>query len=287
MIKNLKLKIYIISSIALLIIVLLYIISILMIDFDGDSFNSTVGNCDDICSVYYIAQKKIMENENINDLIFPKKSERRSHVIPNNSEYKINSWYSIIDKNRDTVKFSFKCVIIYNYDLLSYEVKELVTELINNELDDNIKKNDFVLKLSNLKSGNLDCSVKEYWELISKGKKSIPLLIENISDTTMSDVYNDCKKERLNVGELSFFALNEIVELPIYKITKIQFCVFDDQNCWSFYDYLFDNSKKIKLQTDLRNYFLKSKLIFKEYHKSEINDCMKKYSVNGKYYFDE
>jgi hypothetical protein len=56
----------------------------------------------------------------------------------------------------------------------------------------------------------LDCSADLYWRIVAKGKEAVPSLIEKLTDTTPTQVLFHCKKGTLNVGEVAYFALQEI-----------------------------------------------------------------------------
>lgn len=45
-----------------------------------------------------------------------------------------------------------------------------------------------------MKTDTLDCSADVYWKIIKRGKEYIPLLIEGLTDTTKTNIYNYCKK---------------------------------------------------------------------------------------------
>lgn len=148
-----------------------------------------------------------------------------------------------------------------------------------------------IAKLAKMETDTLDCSAKTYWKIVGKGKDYIPQLIESLTDTTSTNIYHGCKKEKLNIGELSYFALEEIGDFPTFIVTNIQFDLIsineNGWSCWNFYDYLFDNKNKVEYQSKVRSFYEKSQFEFVEYPDSIITNCMKKYFINGKYEWKE
>ena len=82
-----------------------------------------------------------------------------------------------------------------------------------------ISKDSLISELRNMKTDTLDCSADVYWKIIKRGKEYIPLLIEGLTDTTKTNIYNYCKKGKLNTGEVCYFALEEIAEFPAYAVS--------------------------------------------------------------------
>ncbi|TRZ42162.1 hypothetical protein DMZ48_14105 [Robertkochia solimangrovi] len=165
--------------------------------------------------------------------------------------------------------------------------KELTETLAEQKVDNRlpVTKDSLIAKLATMETDTLDCSADVYWQIIGKGKSYIPKLIGSLTDTTPTNIYHGCKKEKLNIGELSYFALEEIGDFPAFIVTQIQFDVIQINNgwhCWSFYDYLFDNRNKKEYQNKVKAFYEKSQFEFVEYPDSVITDCMKEYSIKGK-----
>jgi hypothetical protein len=139
-----------------------------------------------------------------------------------------------------------------------------------------------VSELKHMKATSLDCSAETYWRIIQRGKASIPFLIEGLTDTTPVMIYDKCKKAKLNVGEVCYFALQEIADFPAFSVTHIQFDVITD-DCWSFMDYLFDNKNKPSYQSKVKAFYAKEKYRFQSFKPSELNECQKKYRIKGRY----
>jgi hypothetical protein len=141
--------------------------------------------------------------------------------------------------------------------------------------------------LRTMNSYSLDCSADVYWKIIKRGKPLIPFLIESLTDTTMTSVYNNCKRGKLNVGEVCHFALEEIAEFPAFVVTHIKFDLFEEDGCWNFYEYLFDNRNKKAYRDLVRDFYSKNKFVYSKFHKKELKACHKQYGIEGKYRWKE
>lgn len=156
-----------------------------------------------------------------------------------------------------------------------------------NEIVAKVSTDSLISKLAKMKTDTLDCSAEVYWQIIGEGKDYIPKLIESLIDTTSTNIYHGCKSGKLNIGELSYFALEEIGDFPAFVVTKMQFDVISTNEngwrCWSFYNYFFDNKNKAEYQAKVKSFYEESEFEFVEYPDSIITNCMEKYSINGKY----
>lgn len=153
---------------------------------------------------------------------------------------------------------------------------------VNNHGDFTKSKDSLISLLPKMKAESLDCNADIYWRIISRGQSSIPLLIESLTDTTLTNVYNHCKKGRLNVAEVSYFALEELAEFPAFLVTQIQYDVYDENGCWSFFDDFFDNSTKKSYQKKIMEFYNSNNYVFVKFNNEELNECRKKYKISGK-----
>jgi hypothetical protein len=101
-------------------------------------WGATVGNCDEICTIYYSAQQEIMKNIELSDIDFPNKTERRKHLSKTEKGHRIESWYSVIDGN-DTLKNEFFCEVIYDREKIGYLVKNLWIKKLDSTMPSNKK----------------------------------------------------------------------------------------------------------------------------------------------------
>jgi hypothetical protein len=135
-----------------------------------------------------------------------------------------------------------------------------------------------------LKVDTLDCNASLYWRIVAKGENAIPILIEKLDDTTLTNISHKCKTTKLNVGEVAYFALQQIAFFPAYTITKIEFDVVYVNGCWSFFDYFFNNANKKNYKDLVRKWYFDNKFNFKEekISKRRMTECQKVYNI-GKY----
>lgn len=160
-----------------------------------------------------------------------------------------------------------------------------------NKIITKVSDDPLIAKLAKMETDTLDCSADVYWEIIGKGRAYIPKLIESLIDTTSTNIYHGCKSGKLNIGELSYFALEEIGDFPAFVVTNVQFDVISlnegGYSCWSFYDYLFDDKNKAEYKAKVKSFYKEARFEYIEYQDSIITDCMKKYSIKGKYKWRE
>ena len=134
-----------------------------------------------------------------------------------------------------------------------------------------------------LKSENLYCSADLYWRIVAKGKEAIPFLIDKLNDTTQTNVSHHCKATKLNVGDISYFALQQIAFFPAFHITNLQFDVIYGNGCWSFFDYLFDNANKSGYQDLVRKWYDKNRTKFtiQKIPKGKLTLCQQKFNIDS------
>jgi hypothetical protein len=153
--------------------------------------------------------------------------------------------------------------------------------------DERIKS--MVDSLDIMKADTLDCNADLYWRIIAQGEKAIPFLIDKLTDTTPTNIKFLCKETKLNVGEVAYFALEEIGHFPLFLVTKIQFDYDFVEGCEAFYTALFRDSFKPRFQKNMRDWYAKEK---KHYRKEPISKenqtlCQKKYGINSHYMWKE
>ena len=174
-------------------------------------------------------------------------------------------------------------LILFSIGLILIPVKNTQAKtIIHFTISNSDSTDSLVSKLNEIKTDTLDCSADIYWKIIKRGKASIPFLIESLTDTTQTNIYNNCKKDKLTIGEVAYFALEEIAEFPAFKVTQIQFDVNSD-GCWNFYEYFFNPKNKKEYQVMIRKFYTENKYIYFKYNESELNNCQIKYKISGKF----
>lgn len=134
------------------------------------------------------------------------------------------------------------------------------------------EKDSLIAALREMKAEKLDCSAEAYWKIIQQGEKMIPLLLECLTVTRPTTIYNDCKKGKLNVGEVCYFALEELADFPAFLVTQTQYDLIEN-DCWNFYTYLFNDKNKSEYQRKARKFYSayrKTNYQYKKFSKKEM-----------------
>jgi hypothetical protein len=87
------------------------------------------------------------------------------------------------------------------------EVEKLLTEISKTE---NSKE---IIKTSEAK------------KLTKFGKKALPILSGQFTNTEVSNVYSDCEKRKLLKGEIAIIVADHIKKMPYFQLTGIQNCI--------------------------------------------------------------
>lgn len=146
------------------------------------------------------------------------------------------------------------------------------------------QKDSLIAALSEMKAKKLDCSAEAYWKIIQQGEKMIPLLLECLTVTRPTIIYHDCKKGKLNVGEVCYFALEELADFPAFLVTQTQYDLIEN-DCWNFYTYLFNDKNKSEYQRKARKFYSayrKTNYQYKKFSKKEMTPCRKMYKIEGR-----
>ena len=133
-----------------------------------------------------------------------------------------------------------------------------------------------------LKTDTLDCSATLYWKIVAQSDKAIPFLIDKLNNTTITNISHKCKATKLNVGEVAYFALQQIAFFPPFVITHIQFDVFYGNGCWSFFDYFFNDANKEHYQYLVRQWYNTNKAKFRvqKISKKKQTACQKQFNID-------
>lgn len=158
----------------------------------------------------------------------------------------------------------------------------LPTAILLRAQNHNVKA--MVDSLQYLKADTLDCSADLYWRIVAEGYKAIPLLADKLIDTTQTGIRFHCKAKPLNVGEVAYFALEEIADFPALLVTNIQFDLIKD-GCWNFYGFLFINVNKPGLKESIKRWYTKeiSKYKLESIPKGEQSACQKRFGIIARY----
>lgn len=139
-------------------------------------------------------------------------------------------------------------------------------------------------QLRSMTAEKLDSSAKAYWTIIQQGERLIPVLLACLTETSPTSVHSECKKGKLNVGEVCYFALEELADFPTYLVTQTQYDLVEN-DCWNFYTYLFNDKNKSEYQQKARKFYSdyrKTKYQYKKFSKKEMTPCRKMYKIEGR-----
>jgi hypothetical protein len=138
--------------------------------------------------------------------------------------------------------------------------------------------------LRGMTAEKLDSSARAYWAIIQQGERMIPILLACLTETSPTSVHSECKKGKLNVGEVSYFALEELADFPTYLVTNTQYDLIVN-GCPNFYTNLFNDEYKPEYQkkaTDFYRTYRKTNLQFSNYTAKELTVCRKLYKIEGR-----
>ncbi len=124
------------------------------------------------------------------------------------------------------------------------------------------------------------------WQIIAKRKEAIPYLINLVGDSSLTSVNYHCKKDgKMKVGDVAFYALDEIVSVPMTYVTGRQFDLFHDGCQEWVYDYIEEN--RLVFQQQLQKWYQESKenFIWERYEEKYLTECQRKNYIFG--YFHE
>lgn len=140
-----------------------------------------------------------------------------------------------------------------------------------------------IIYLEFLNQDGLTKDSSVYWELVKIGEPAIPILIENLTNSSRTQCTSICRKDGpLTVGDVSYNALNEIAEFPAAAVTGYQFCTFDENGCSVFYEYLYDEENKQDLKSKCKEFYKRATFETAALDSSEMTPIRKNYKLTEK-----
>ena len=128
------------------------------------------------------------------------------------------------------------------------------------------------------------CGDSTYWSIVKLGKPALPALIELIGDSSKTSIDRPCSKEKLTLGDLAFKIVDEIISLPLFEITRMQFCVIGG-NCDlgfadGYLDFVARDRQRIMLQ--VKSWYEQNDGRIKEKRLSKhiSNDCRRANAID-------
>jgi hypothetical protein len=94
-----------------------------------------------------------------------------------------------------------------------------------------------------------------YLEITRLDTFALQYLIPFLSDTTLTEINNECLQTKFKIADLAFFLINDIEPIPYALITGVQYCTWGE--CGGLPDgfLYFINSQRLRFKNDYVNYF--------------------------------
>jgi hypothetical protein len=107
---------------------------------------------------------------------------------------------------------------------------------------------------------DIGCGSKIFWTVVQQKEAIIPLLIDNLTDTTTTPAYVPNLGGQYAVGDVAYFALNEIIDgIPTFKLLGVR---FDKHGCGfcAYWNHLrADLKNRERFQKAVRQWYNKNK----------------------------
>lgn len=144
--------------------------------------------------------------------------------------------------------------------------------------------------LKYMQTDTLDCSAEIFWKIVAQREKAVPFLIEKLTDLTPTRIKDRCKTTPLNVSEVAYYAFRQIADLPLFRVTEIQFDYFDGKGCNGFHNwYFFSDSlaHKQDFQDKIRKCWLTNFSTYRwvKISKNNLSSCQILAGIKGYYKF--
>jgi len=118
-----------------------------------------------------------------------------------------------------------------------------------------------------------------YSKVISLDTFALQYLIPFLSDTTLTEINNECLQTKFKIADIAFFLINDIESIPYALVTGGQYCTWGE--CGGLPDgfLYFINAQRLRFKNDYVTYFYgdKRKEWLKELHRKPT----KKKKKNG------
>jgi hypothetical protein len=167
----------------------------------------------------------------------------------------LSIFLNVNGQTKETVEKS-----IYNIKSVpSYYLKGFV-------YDPKVQRQDLVKDSFYLKIKRLDTFALQY-------------LIPFLSDTSLTDIKNECLETNLKIADLAFFLINDIEPVPYALVTGGQYCTWGE--CGGLPDgfLYFINAQRLRFKKDYTNYFYGDKR--REWVKAFYREPTKKKKERG------
>lgn len=104
------------------------------------------------------------------------------------------------------------------------------------------------------------CGSKIFWKVVQQKDKIIPVLIDNLSDTTSSEAYVPNFGGKYAVADIAYLAMEEIIEgIPLFELLGVRFDAQDCGFCSYWKHVRADIKNRKRFQKAVRNWYRENK----------------------------
>lgn len=127
------------------------------------------------------------------------------------------------------------------------------------------------------------------WRIVAKKKEAAPYLITLIADSTPIPVTYRCKEgSNMKVGDMAFYVLNTIVDVPMFFVTNQQFDLIYDDCQVGVYSYIDGN--RLVFQKQVQDWYVeyKDQFVWEKYLTvGRPTGCRAIDGISGSYHMPE
>ena len=130
------------------------------------------------------------------------------------------------------------------------------------------------------------CGDKRFWSVVKLKQKAIPLLLDKLSDTTITVAIVPIFGYNYSVADIAYVALEEIIhDIPTFELLGIE---FDQKGCgycsyWQHLNINYKNRTNFKIAVQNWYYSNKDRLVWVESNYFSSCDCRGTHPNNGHY----
>jgi hypothetical protein len=127
-----------------------------------------------------------------------------------------------------------------------------------------------------------DCS-SLVWRIVATKQDAIQILIDKLSDTTLTKATYKCTNTFLRVGDLAYLALDQILPLPFFSVTGMQCDVIENGCQVGVFTYIETNRKKFNAQVQKYYDIKKNTMEWIQFDSNHLIPCRTMNNVKGYY----
>ena len=117
-----------------------------------------------------------------------------------------------------------------------------------------------------------------YLQITKEDTFALQYLIPCLSDTTLTEISNECLQTKFKIADLAFFLINDIEPVPYASVTGLQWCTWGE--CGGLPDgfLYFINDQRLRFKNNYATYFYgdKRREWVKELHRKQTKKKKKR-----------